>query len=141
VQDFDTCGWCDKHARLQNGTLQRKGSGSVPERDFLIKWHEHSHIRNEWVPESRVMALAKRKLLNFTKKYGATPVDLSNPKWTIPERFVARRKCPYAPGWEVLVKWTGVPASVTAAHAVTHMRHMMATDTCSISLAGCTWCP
>lgn len=53
------------------------------------------------------MALAKRKLLNFTKKFGDEPVDLSNPRWTIPERFVARRKCPFAPGWEILVKWTG----------------------------------
>jgi hypothetical protein len=94
---------------VQTGGLQRKGSGASQEREFLIKWHEHSHIRNEWVAEGRVMALAKRKLLNFTKKYGSTPVNLSNPKWTIPERFVARRKCPYAPGWEVLVKWTGVP--------------------------------
>lgn len=92
--------------QLQNGGLQRKGSGGA-DREFLIKWHEHSHIRNEWVPETRVMALAKRKLLNFTKKFGDEPVDLSNPRWTIPERFVARRKCPFAPGWEILVKWTG----------------------------------
>ena len=91
---------------LQNGGLQRKGSGGV-DREFLIKWHEHSHIRNEWVPETRVMALAKRKLLNFTKKFGEKAVNLSNPLWTIPARFVARRKCPFAPGWEILVKWTG----------------------------------
>jgi hypothetical protein len=77
------------------------------EREFLIKWNDISHIKNEWVSESRVMALAKRKLLNFTKKYGAQPVDLSDVNWTIPERFVARRKCPFGPGWEILVKWKG----------------------------------
>ena len=77
------------------------------EREFLIKWHDISHIKNEWVSESRVMALAKRKLLNFTKKYGQDPIDMSNPNWTVPERFVARRKCPFGPGWEILVKWTG----------------------------------
>lgn len=26
----------------------------------------------------------------------------------VPERLVARRACPHAPGWEVLVKWTGL---------------------------------
>ena len=80
---------------------------SSQEREFLIKWADRSHIRNEWVPESRVMALAKRKLLNFTKKYGEKPMDLTDPQWVVPERFVARRKCPYGPGWEILVKWTG----------------------------------
>ena len=85
------------------------GAHATREREFLIKWHDISHARNEWVSESRVMALAKRKLLNFTKKYGAEPVDLSNENWTVPERFVARRKCPFGPGWDILVKWTGAP--------------------------------
>lgn len=90
------------------------------EREFLIKWNDISHIKNEWVPESRVMALAKRKLLNFTKKYGDEPVDHSNENWTIPERFVARRKCPFGPGWEILVKWRGVLPASPAPSRVLH---------------------
>jgi hypothetical protein len=85
-------------------------SGGSREREFLIKWSDLSHIKNEWVTESRVMALAKRKLLNFTKKYGDHPIDMSNERWSVPERFVARRKCPYGPGWEILVNWKGAPS-------------------------------
>lgn len=59
------------------------------------------------------MALAKRKLLNFTKKHGDAPVDMSNPRWLLPERFVARRKSPFGPGWEILVKWTGACSQQT----------------------------
>jgi hypothetical protein len=94
-------------AQWEESGAHREESGGRREREFLIKWSDFSHIKNEWVSESRVMALAKRKLLNFTKKYGAHPVDMSNEHWSVPERFVARRKCPYGPGWEILVKWKG----------------------------------
>ena len=71
-----------------------------------------SHIHNEWVPESTLMQIAKRKVLNFKKRHGCgpadTPVSLADPAWSRPERFVARRSAPHNPGWEVLVKWQGL---------------------------------
>jgi len=41
------------------------------EPEYLVKWLGRSHIHNEWVSESRLLALARRKLLNFKKRHGA----------------------------------------------------------------------
>ena len=58
------------------------------------------------------MQIAKRKVLNFRKRYGCsatdTPVSLAELSWSEPERFVARRAAPHNPGWEVLIKWKGL---------------------------------
>lgn len=58
--------------------------------------------------ESTLLALARRKLLNFKKRHGSSPCMLVKPEWVVPERFVTRRPCPTGPGWEVLVKWSGL---------------------------------
>jgi hypothetical protein len=112
-------------------------------------------MHNEWVRESVLMQIARRKLLNFKKRENEQPCNYIEKvgggqllaglvacclclchtchacsacqtsvaallhlnvivdtacappaqEWTIPERLVARRPCPSAPGWEVLVKW------------------------------------
>ncbi len=78
--------------------------------EFLVKYIGRSHIHNEWVAESTLMQIAKRKVLNFKKRYkcdlaGSTPLDLTAESWSIPERFISRRPAPHGPGWEILVKW------------------------------------
>lgn len=62
-------------------------------------------MHDEWVPESLLLKIAKRKCINFKRRF-EEPCDLVDKAWTVPERFVARRCAPAGPGWEVLVKWT-----------------------------------
>ena len=62
-------------------------------------------MHNEWVRESVLLQIARRKLLNFKKREAEQPCHYVEPEWTVPERLVARRPCPSGPGWEVLVKW------------------------------------
>jgi hypothetical protein len=75
-----------------------------------VKYVGRSHIHNEWVPESTLMQIAKRKVLNFKKRHGCgaadAPASLADPRWSVAERLVARRAAPHGPGWEVLVKWS-----------------------------------
>eukprot|EP00775_Hariotina_reticulata_P010594 gene10594-10752_t len=77
----------------------------APEPEYLVKWFGRAHIHNEWLPESRLLILTRRKLLNFKKRHGDAPCNFMEDEWTVPERLVARRPCPNSPGWEVLVKW------------------------------------
>ncbi|KIY92413.1 SNF2 family DNA-dependent ATPase [Monoraphidium neglectum] len=77
------------------------------EPEYLVKWAGRAHVHNEWVRESSLLGIARRKLLNFKKRHGDAPCDLSEPEWSIPERLVARRPALGSPGWEVLVKWRG----------------------------------
>lgn len=86
------------------GTL----SGADREPEYLVKWAHRSHVHNEWVKESTLMGLARRKLLNFKKRHGDRPCNAVDEAWTRPERFVSRRPSPTGPGWEVLVKWYGL---------------------------------
>ena len=79
-------------------------AGREPE--YMVKWVGKSHIHDEWVTESLLMRIAKRKLINFRRRHGDAPCDLIDTAWRIPERFVARRPSPLGPGWEVLTKWT-----------------------------------
>ncbi|GIM15000.1 hypothetical protein Vretimale_17869 [Volvox reticuliferus] len=81
-------------------------AGREPE--YLVKWAHRSHIHNEWVKESALMGMARRKLLNFKKRHGDRPYNAVDETWTRPERFVSRRPSPTGPGWEVLVKWSGL---------------------------------
>jgi hypothetical protein len=77
------------------------------EPEYLVKWSGRAHIHNEWLPESTLLGIARRKLLNFKKRHGDAPVSFAEEEWSLPERFVARRPSPSSPGWEVLVKWQG----------------------------------
>lgn len=72
-----------------------------------MKWSGRAHIHNEWLRESALLAIARRKLLNFKKRHGDAPVSFVEPEWSEPERLLARRPSPSSPGWEVLVKWKG----------------------------------
>ncbi|KAK2077191.1 hypothetical protein QBZ16_004825 [Prototheca wickerhamii] len=79
-----------------------------PAPEYLVKYGGRSHVHDEWVPEAVLLQIAKRKVLNFRKRAGASPCVLADPAWTRPERLVARRPAPGAPGWEILVKWEGL---------------------------------
>ena len=52
-----------------------------------------------------MMKIAKRKFVNFKRRYEAEPVLLTEPAWMEPCSFLCRRPCQGGPGWEVLVKW------------------------------------
>lgn len=82
------------------------GSSFLPE--YLVKWLGRSHAHNEWVPEHMLQTIAKRKLASYKRRHGDTTYNAMQQQWTIPERLIARRPAPAAPGWEVLVKWTGL---------------------------------
>lgn len=78
------------------------------EAEYLVKWQGKAHVHNEWVNEAFCLRFAKRKLINFKRRFGAEPCLQMEPEWKIPQRFIARRPSPCGPGWEVLVKWTGL---------------------------------
>lgn len=75
------------------------------EPEYFVKYANRSHMYNEWVNESTLYKIAKRKLVNFKRRYGDGPVNMFLEEWAEPERLVARRKCRVGPGWELLVKW------------------------------------
>lgn len=77
----------------------------LQEPEYLVKWVNRAHVHNEWVKEGTLLTIARRKLLNFKKRNGDAPCNFMEEDWNVPERFVARRPSPAAPGWEVLVKW------------------------------------
>jgi superfamily II DNA or RNA helicase len=93
-----------------NQSLVRKVPSIVQaetcELEFLVKWMGKSHIHNEWVSESRIKTLAKRKLDNYKAKYGTVPMNICQEQWIQPERIVARRSSQGVT--EVLVKWCGL---------------------------------
>ena len=73
--------------------------------EYLVKWIGKAHIHNEWVPEPLLMRIAKRKVINFKRRYGSQPCMLMEQAWTQPCSFICRRPCLSGPGWEMLVKW------------------------------------
>ncbi|XP_057824470.2 protein CHROMATIN REMODELING 4 isoform X2 [Cryptomeria japonica] len=78
------------------------------ELEFLVKWVGKSHIHNEWICESRLKTLAKRKLDNYKAKYGTVPMNICQEKWCQPQRIVAR--CDVQGGVsEAFIKWCGLP--------------------------------
>lgn len=79
--------------------------GGYDEPEYFVKYAKRSHLHNEWVSESTLAQIAKRKLINFKRHYGTAPVNMFKSEWAQPERFLARRQCRTGPGWEVLVKW------------------------------------
>jgi hypothetical protein len=42
-----------------------------------VKWAGRAHLHNEWVRESSLLGIARRKLLNFKKRHGGEPCDFS----------------------------------------------------------------
>ena len=50
--------------------------------EFLVKWVGRSHLHNEWVPQSQLARLAKRKLVNFKKRHGAAPCHFAEAAWS-----------------------------------------------------------
>ncbi len=84
------------------------GRAAEREPEYLVKWLGRSHMHDEWVPEGLLGRIAKRKLVNFKRRHGDAPCLLADPAWRTPERLVARRPAQAGPGWEVLVKWTGL---------------------------------
>ena len=78
---------------------------SLDEAEYFVKYANRSHLHNEWVKESTLMAFAKRKLTQFKRRYYDEPVDMFSKDWAKPERIISRRKCRTGPGWELLIKW------------------------------------
>eukprot|EP01018_Ginkgo_biloba_P031544 Gb_16961 [translate_table: standard] len=95
-----------------NKTVVRKAPSTAQEDnselEFLVKWVGRSHIHNEWLCESQLKTLAKRKLDNYKAKYGTAPMNICQEKWFQPQRIVARRLSQGSIS-EVLVKWCGLP--------------------------------
>jgi hypothetical protein len=81
---------------------------SPDELEYLVKWKHKSHAQNEWMKESVVLGMARRKLMHFKKRHGAQPCLLVEPHCLVPECLVTRRPCPAGPGWEILIKWSGM---------------------------------
>ncbi|KAJ9541303.1 hypothetical protein OSB04_027809 [Centaurea solstitialis] len=76
--------------------------------EFLVKWVGKSHIHNEWISESRLKALAKRKFDNYKAKYGMTVINICEEQWKVPQRVIALRSSTDGLT-EAFVKWTGLP--------------------------------
>ncbi len=53
------------------------------EPEYLVKYVGRSHHHNEWVAESVLMQLARRKLVNFKRRHGAAPCNLLDPAWKV----------------------------------------------------------
>lgn len=88
--------------------LSACGRWAEREPEYLVKWLGRAHMHDEWVGEALLGRLAKRKLVNFKRRHGGAPCMLADPAWRVPERLVARRPAQAGPGWELLVKWTGL---------------------------------
>ncbi len=54
---------------------------ATKEAEYLVKWTGKSHAHNEWVPESTLAKLAKRKLANFKRRHGGAPCCLAEDAW------------------------------------------------------------
>ncbi|MCO5562276.1 hypothetical protein L7F22_015901 [Adiantum nelumboides] len=80
----------------------------TPLYEFLVKWVGKSHIHDQWVKESELKVLAKRKLDNYRFKYKNACISLVDEKWSKPQRIIAKRQ-EFTDAHEVLVKWCGLP--------------------------------
>ena len=54
---------------------------AAKEAEYLVKWTGKAHAHNEWVPESTLAKLAKRKLANFKRRHGNVPCCLAEDAW------------------------------------------------------------
>ncbi|KAK4748079.1 hypothetical protein SAY87_014665 [Trapa incisa] len=76
--------------------------------EFLVKWVGKSHLHNSWISESKLKALAKRKLENYKGKYGTAVINICEDQWRQPQRIIALREATDG-SKEAFVKWTGLP--------------------------------
>eukprot|EP00250_Pteridium_aquilinum_P014046 c21746_g1_i1 orf=310-7884(+) len=81
---------------------------AVNDVEFLVKWVGRSHIHDQWIRESELKALAKRKLDNYKYKHRYACINLVDEKWCKPQRLIAKRQG-QSDVVEVLVKWCGLP--------------------------------
>ena len=49
--------------------------GAAREPEYLLKYLGRSHVHNEWVTESTLAKVAKRKLANFKRRHGDRPYN------------------------------------------------------------------
>lgn len=54
-----------------------------PEAEYCVKWVGRAYCHCEWLPESNVAALARRKLAAFKRKHGEAPCNLMRPEWQV----------------------------------------------------------
>ncbi|GJS13973.1 chromatin remodeling 4-like protein isoform X1 [Tanacetum coccineum] len=78
--------------------------GKMVSYEYLVKWVGKSHLHNSWVSESQLKVMAKRKYDNYNYKYGKTLINISEERWKLPQRVIAKYGSE-----EVFVKWTGLP--------------------------------
>lgn len=98
-----------------NARLISPGPPPCPcsEREYLVKYVGRSHIHNEWVPESTLMQIAKRKAINFKRRYGDAPVSLMEEQWQVGLPPPSATGAPLLCGlWRVLLKGSWVWRSV-----------------------------
>lgn len=82
-------GMCYAYQSRQRWLLDRSAEVHVlsdaaeaaKEAEYLVKWTGKSHAHNEWVPESTLAKLAKRKLANFKRRHGGAPCCLAEDTW------------------------------------------------------------
>ena len=94
----------------QEATLAESASldGETVSYEFLVKWVGKSHIHNNWISESQLKVLAKRKLENYKAKYGTTVINICEEQWKQPQRVIAVRTSKDGTT-EAFVKWNGLP--------------------------------
>lgn len=76
--------------------------------EFLVKWVGKSNIHNNWISESELKTLAKRKLENYKAKYGMGLINICKDQWCQPQRVIALRAS-LDEVEEALIKWCGLP--------------------------------
>ena len=97
--------WGSKNKYSLPQTELNVACAAEKEAKYLVKFVGLPHTADQWVAESKLLLMAKRKLINFKRRH-ESPCNFLDSAWTIPERFIARRCAPNEPGWQVLVKWT-----------------------------------
>ncbi|KAJ7528419.1 hypothetical protein O6H91_15G002800 [Diphasiastrum complanatum] len=102
------CGVGSEGSVFKESSKPSEAQEPTSELEYLVKWSGRAHIHDEWVSESQLRSLAKRKLDNYKAKYGTLPINLLEQKWCEPQRIIARRK-DFFKGEEALVKWSGLP--------------------------------
>ncbi|KAI7738765.1 hypothetical protein M8C21_031703, partial [Ambrosia artemisiifolia] len=93
-----------KDHKLDVNIEANNGNEKKESYEFLVKWAGKSHLHNTWITESQLKVIAKRKYDNYKFKYGRTVINISEEKWKVPQRVIAKDGATH-----VFVKWTGLP--------------------------------
>ncbi|GMI84743.1 hypothetical protein HRI_002143600 [Hibiscus trionum] len=84
------------------------------EKQYLVKYRGLAHVHNRWIPEKELLSEAPSLVTEYNSKNQAIRWKS---EWTIPNRFVQKRKLPFPTNsadndldctYEWLVKWTGL---------------------------------